>query len=131
MIPLFRMTEEEFNHQLERIKERNLQKERIRALKAEAKKGSKNFKLPSTSKMILLVVFLMCIEVLVYCEYAMIALGNAEAMYALIGIPASLVPVCLGYFNKSKEENTVNGIVYETTMEKLRQGKSENEESVG
>ena len=120
---MIQLTEQQFQNRLNKIKERNERNEKYRLLKEELNKGKKRIQLPSTSKLILLVVFLMCIEVLVYCEYAMIALGNAEAMYALIGIPASLVPVCLGYFNKSKEENTVNGIVYETTMEKLRENR--------
>ena len=129
---MFNLSEKEYEKRLAILQEKNVQKERIQNLKAEAKKYKKQIKLPSTSKLVLLVVFLMCIEVLLFCEYAMIFLGDTESMYALIGVPAALVPVCLGYFNKSKQENTVNGIVYETAMEKLRQGKETSDDnSVG
>ena len=42
--------------------------------------------------------------------------GDLSAMYALIGVPVSLVPICLGYFNKSKAQNTVGGITYDMAM---------------
>ena len=117
------MSKSEFEEKLKNIQSINEQKEMARILKEEKNKGKQKLKLPSTSKLVLLVVFLMCIEILFFCEFAMIVLGDAEAMYALIGIPAALVPVCLGYFNKSKHENTNGGIVYDTAMEKLKQGK--------
>ena len=122
----------ECNEKLKKIQERNEQKEMKRVLKEERNKCKSKIKLPSTSKLVLLIVFLMCIEIRFFCEFAMIVLGDAEAMYALIGIPAALVPVCLGYFNKSKHENTNGGIVYETAMEKLKQGKPDHhEDAVG
>ena len=75
-----------------------------------------NKKKISTSKLILLGVILMCVEIVAFCEYAMLSSGDLSSMYVLLGIPVSLIPVCLGYFNKSKAENTANGIVYETAM---------------
>lgn len=128
---MFKLTEDEYQSRLKKIKEQNEQKERYRLLKEESNKSKKKIQLPATSKLVLLVVFLMCIEVLFFCQYAMIVLNDSEAMYALIGVPVALVPVCLGYFNKSKQENSANGIIYETTMEKLRQEKNEHDNSVG
>lgn len=84
----------------------------------------KKKKLPSTSKLVLLIVFLMCIEILIFSQYAMLKLGDISAMYTLIGVPVALVPVCLGYFWKSKHENTASGITYEMAMREL--DKSEN-----
>lgn len=126
------LSESEFENRLKKVQINNRQKEMKKILREEKQKMKHKMKLPSTSKLVLLVVFLMCIEILFFCEFAMIVLGDAEAMYALIGIPAALVPVCLGYFSKSKHENTNGGIIYETAMEKLRQNKpDDNEEAVG
>ena len=110
------ISEKEFNSRLEAIQRMNLSKERKEKLKAEKYKHRHKRKLPSTSKLILLIVFLFCIEIIVFCEYAMLVLGDATAMYALIGVPATLVPVVLGYYNKSRAENTVGGITFETVM---------------
>lgn len=70
----------------------------------------------STSKIVLLVVFILCIEIVIFCEVMMNKYGDLSAMYALIGVPVSLVPICLGYFNKSKAQNTVGGITYDMAM---------------
>ena len=101
---------------MQEVKRNNMSKERKLKLKEEKKKYMPRFKLPSTSKLILFVVFLVCIEILIFCEYAMIALGDTSAMYVLIGIPASLIPIIMSYYSKSKAENTVGGVVFETAM---------------
>ena len=70
----------------------------------------------STTKIILFVVFLICIEILVFCEIMMDKYGDMSAMYALISVPVTLVPIVLGYLIKSKAENTQHGITYEIAM---------------
>lgn len=113
------ISEEEYESRLKEIKERNESKLRKQKLKEEKEKHSFKFKLPSTSKIVLLVVFLMCLEIIIFSEYAMIALGDASAMYTLIGVPVTLIPIVISYYNKSKAENTKNGIVYDSAMHKL------------
>ena len=49
----------------------------------------------------------------------MIKFQDLTALYTLIGVPVSLVPVALGCFYKSKAEDTVNGIVYETALRQM------------
>ena len=115
------MSEKEFNSRLRKIRAENVTKERKAMLKAEKEKYKPKLQLPSTSKIVLIAVFLICIELLIYCEYAMLALEDASAMYALIGIPATLIPVILGYYHKSKIENSTGGIVYEKTMFEMNQ----------
>lgn len=110
------ISEHEYETRLGKIKKKNDSKERRRKLKEEKNKYSFQVKLPSTSKIILLAVFLLCIEVVVYCEYAMLVLGDTSAMYVLIGIPATLVPTILAYYSKSKSENVSGGIVYDMAM---------------
>ena len=80
----------------------------------------------STSKLILLGMILLCLQIVFFCEYAMLTLGDTSAMYVLIGIPAALAPIIWGYYGKSKAENVAGGIVYESAMAEMR-SKSENE----
>ena len=80
----------------------------------------------STSKLILLGMILLCLQIVFFCEYAMLTLGDTSAMYVLIGIPAALAPIVWGYYSKSKAENVAGGIVYESAMAEMR-SKSENE----
>ena len=80
----------------------------------------------STSKLILLGMILLCLQIVFFCEYAMLTLGDTSAMYVLIGIPAALAPIIWGYYGKSKAENVSGGIVYESAMAEMR-SKSENE----
>lgn len=70
----------------------------------------------STSKIVLLVVFILCIEIVVFCEVMMSKYGDLSAMYALIGVPATLIPIVCGYMIKSKAENTQGGITYDMAM---------------
>lgn len=101
---------------MRRIKAVNKNKKRLKALKAERRKMYPKFKLPSTSKLVLLSSILICFEIVIFCEYAIIKLQDTSAMYALIGIPATLIPIIWAYYSKSKAENTAGGIVYETAM---------------
>lgn len=74
----------------------------------------------STSKLILLGMILLCLQIVFFCEYAMLTLGDTSAMYVLIGIPAALAPIIWGYYGKSKAENVAGGIVYESAMAEMR-----------
>ena len=113
------ISEKEYENRMNRIVRKNESKERKRKLKEEKNKNKSKFKLPSTSKLILRGATLLCLEIVIFCEYAMIVLGDTSAMYALIGVPATLIPIILGYYSKSKAENTKNGIVYEQAMMQL------------
>ena len=122
------MSEQEYQKKLSKIQRNNEQKLRRRNLRKERFKYFPKFKLPSTSKLVLLGVFFMCFEVVAFSQYAMIALGDTSALYALIGVPAAIIPVCLGYFSKAKAENTAGGITYETA---INQHISSDEDVVG
>ena len=110
------MTKEEYESKMNKIRAANLHKEMKMELVKERFKFFPKIKVPSTSKLVLLGVFLICIEVLVFSQYAMIVLGDASALYALIGVPAALIPVCLGYYSKAKAENTIGGIKYDSVV---------------
>lgn len=74
----------------------------------------------STSKMVLWGVIFLCLEIVVFCEWAMIYARDLSAMYVLIGIPAALAPTIMSYMYKSRKENTVGGIVYDTAMAQFK-----------
>lgn len=111
------MTEEKFQKELKKIQLKNKEIEYRNKLKVEKNKYKRKFKLPSTSKLVLLVVFIMCVEILAFSQYAMIVTGDTSAMYTLIGVPVTLVPTVISYYWKSKAENTIGGITFETAMQ--------------
>lgn len=125
------ISEKEFESRMRKIKRDNLSKERRRELRKERNKNRKKtkFKLPSTSKLVLLGAILLCLQIIIFCEYTMLKLGDLSAMYVLIGIPAALAPVILGYYHKSKCENTAGGIVYETAMKEKENAAKEPEDN--
>lgn len=114
------ISEKEYAIKLEKIQKDNLAKERAKKLKEEKKKGQVKHKLPSVSKMVLLGMIILCIQIVIFCEYIMVSLGDTSALYVLIGIPAALSPIIWGYFSKSKAENTAGGIVYDTVMAEIQ-----------
>lgn len=113
---MFDLTQKEFEKKLTEIQEKNKQKEYRRLLREERKKSRTKIKFPSTSKLILLVAFLLCLEIIIFCEYMMVKTGDLSSLYAMIGIASALIPLCLGYYFKSKAENTAGGITYDMAM---------------
>ena len=115
------MTKAEFTKKLDKIQRDNIDKKLKQRLEEEKNKYKKNKKLPSTSKLILIGAVILCLQIIIFCEYMMWKTGDLSAMYVLIGIAASLVATIISYYNKARHENTSGGIVYETAMEELRQ----------
>lgn len=110
------ISEKEYENRLRRIRLNNISKERKLNLKNEKNKGRQKIKLPSTSKLILLAVLLLNVQIIWFVEKAMMEWGDFSAAYALIGIPATLIPIIWAYYSKSKAENTTGGIVYDMAM---------------
>ena len=130
------MTKQQFETELEKIQKRNETIEYRRRLREERWKTIPKFTKPSTSKIALFVSGLICIEVLVYCQYMIDKLGDASALYAMVGVPVAFMPIVLGYLVKSTKENTAGGITYETAMAGLNNNPAaaqpaENTEAVG
>lgn len=127
------LTDSQYHNQMKKIQMKNKQKERRKKLRLEKNKCKPKLKLPTTSKLLLIGAVLLCLEIVIFCEYVMFALQDTSSMYVLIGIPASLIPIILGYFYKSKAENTSGGIVFETAMSQMTEAMNEesNDGSVG
>lgn len=124
------ISEKEFNFRMKEIQRENLSKERERRLKYEKQKGKQKLKLPSTSKLILLGMILLCVQIVIFCEYAMMTLYDASSLYVLIGIPAALAPIIWGYYSKAKAENTAGGIVYDTAMAEMQMRTETTEDEI-
>lgn len=125
------MTKKEYEAKLRKIKLDNENRERKYKLREEKRKykAQFGFKLPSTSKLILAGIILLCLEIIIFCERLMIKTNDTSSMYVLLGIPVALIPIIWAYYSKSKAENTVGGIVYETVMAQMnKQNKDSCEE---
>lgn len=130
------LTDSQYNKQLKKIQIKNQEKEKRQKLREEKNKYKSKLKLPTTSKLLLIGAVLLCLEIVIFCEYIMLKLQDSSSLYVLIGIPASLIPIILGYFYKSKAENTSGGIVFETAMSQMTETTNkeetiENDGSVG
>ena len=112
------MTNEEFKQELEEIREKNKQHEMKHRLRKERMKGLPHFKMkkPRTSKVALFLTIFITFQIVLFVEYVMLKYGDFSATYALIGIPATLAPSIISYMNKSKAENSVGGITYDSAM---------------
>lgn len=110
------MTKSQFDAKLAKAKKRNEGIEYRRRLREERMKYWPKFVLPSTSKIVLIVAAVLCVEILFFCQYMILMTGDTNALYAMVGTIATLASVVLGYFVKSTKENTRNGITFETAM---------------
>jgi hypothetical protein len=125
------MTNQEYEDKLKKIKEKNQQIEMKQKLK-DAKVKRFNWKKPNTSKLIVFVVFAISLQILWFSEHMISLTGDTSYMYALIGIPAALIPTVISYFNKAKIENiSDSGYVYEARMAELNQQDTSDDEAVG
>lgn len=130
------MTENQYNSKLAKIQKRNKTIERRRKLREERIKYFPKFVLPSTSKIVLIVAAILCVEILAFCQYMIVVTGDTNALYAMVGALFSFMAVVLGYFVKSTKENTKNGITYESAMAQMQMpiinnASDANEEAVG
>ena len=125
------MSEKEYEHELKRIKAKNKQRERKRKLREEQLKALPHFKLkkPRTSKMVLWTVIIICIQILWFSEHMASVTGDTSFMYALVAIPASLIPTVLSYMKNSRVEHQM-GQFENSEMETLDNNSSNNEDNM-
>lgn len=127
-----RLSKIEFDAEMDMIKRENVFRERERQLREAREAGKTPRKLPSTSKLVLICAMALCVEIVLFAEFAMVALNDASSVYALIGIPAALAPIIWGYYSKAKAENVAGGITYESAMRELdEQSVEDNPEGGG
>lgn len=97
------LTEKEFEKEMAQINWKKRQYEMRKELR-EAKRRFK-FKKPRTSKMVLWTVIALCIQILWFTEHMATTTGDTSFMYALVAIPASLIPTVLSYMKNSRVEH--------------------------
>ena len=98
------LTEKEFEKEMTQIKQQKRQYEMRKELR-EAKRKFPKFKKPRTSKMVLWTVIALCIQILWFTEHMATITGDTSFMYALVAIPASLIPTVLSYMKNSRVEH--------------------------
>lgn len=127
------MTKGQYNSKLAKIQKRNESIELRRKLRDERMKYFPKFTLPSTSKMVLIVSAILCLETLAFCQYMILNTGDTNALYAMVGALFTFMGIVLGYFVKSTKQNTSGGITYETAMAQMQVQPTvdANEEAVG
>ena len=114
------MTESQYNSELTEIQKRNESIERRRKLHEERMKYFPKFTFPSTSKIVLIVSSILCLETLAFCQYMILCTGDTNALYAMVGALFTFMGIVLGYFVKSTKQNTAGGITYETAMAQMQ-----------
>ena len=126
------MTKSQFDVKMAKAQRRNSDIEYRRRLREERMKYWPKFVLPSTSKIVLIVAAILCVEILFFCQWMIVKTGDTNALYAMVGVITALASIVIGYFVKSTKQNTVGGITYETTMAQLgRPPATESTEAVG
>lgn len=126
------MNQREYQKRIQIERHKNQQAKMRENIRNIRNKRHKPFKLNlSYSKFVLLGMIIMCFQIVLFCEYAIVTLADASAMYALIGIPVALAPIIWGYYSKSKAENTSGGIVYDMAMKNTEEFVTDTDDSDG
>ena len=110
------MSEQEYKKELERIEIANASKERRQNLKKEKQKFQKHLKLPSTSKLMAVYLFILLNVVLTYAMYTMWVFQDLQYLGVLITDIAAQVITYFVYCKKATVENSAGGIVFEKAM---------------
>lgn len=85
--------------------------------KRRRKKKPKPKRKISTTKILMWAMIAIFFEMIIYAEVVMWITKDLTALYALIGIAASMFGVLWAYCSKSTKENTAGGIVHDLAMQ--------------
>lgn len=101
------MTDEQYSKQVEKARKFARDKARRKKIKSikNAEKHDKPKKHFEFSKIIVLITFVMCMEILIFSQVLLYKTMDTSALYSLIAIPSTLVPILFSYFGKSRAEN--------------------------
>ena len=91
----------------------------------------RSFKKPAWAKIMMAAMVLICLEIIIYAEVVMWKHYDLSALYALVGVAASLSLAIWAYCEKSKAENTKGGIVYEKAMQENYNEDLDGEDAAG
>lgn len=122
------LSEKEYQEKLKKIQRENATKKRLHSLEQEKDKYKRKIKLPPTSKLMAVYLFVVLNVVLIYAMVTMWCFRDLTYLGVLITDVAAQVLTYFIYAKKSAMENTKNGIVYEAAMSQLQ---NSNDEAVG
>ena len=103
------MSDEQYDKRMSKAKgiaKNRRRKQKIREARNQwkPKKPHKKFEF---SKIIVFLVFIMCMEILIFSQCLLWNTQDTSALYSLIAIPSTLVPTLILYYTKAKSENIV------------------------
>lgn len=110
------MSEKEYAIQMKRIKVENESKIRIQKLREEKNKYKFKVKLPPTSKLMAVYLFVILNIVLIYAMVTMWRFGDLTYLGVLITDVAAQVLTYTIYSVKALKENTAGGITYDMAL---------------
>mgnify|MGYP006928564689 CR=1 FL=1 len=119
------LTKKEFEKEMAQIQWKKRQYEMKKELR-EAKRRFPKLKKPRTSKMVLWTVIILCAQILWFTEHMATITGDTSFMYALVAIPASLIPTVLSYMKNSRMEHQMGQ--FESPIETPSENCSDNED---
>ena len=124
------MSEREFNKKLKQIQKENESIRRKNKLQEERSRFKKPKKKMTTSKLALLIMFVVIFQIVLFTEWLMYRTQDLSALYVLIGIPATMIVPLWKYYSKSEAENTSGGIVYDAAMKQMEPSPISDDEIV-
>lgn len=118
------ISEKEYNSRMKRIKAQNASRKRRRQLRIEENKYKPKLKLPTTSKLMAVYLFVILNIVLIYAMVAMWHFMDLTYLGVLITDVAAQVLTYFIYTKKATVENSAGGITHDMAM------KSANEATI-
>lgn len=113
---MFNISKKKYESKLECIQKKNQTLKYKQKLDKEKYKYKKKFKLPSTSKLMAVYLFILLNVIITYSMVAMWKFSDLSYLGILITDIAAQVITYVVYMAKSTKENTVGGIVYDMAM---------------
>ena len=124
------MSEKEYEHELKRIKAKNVSRQRKKKIKEEKDKYKSKIKLPSTSKLMATYLFVVLNIVLAFAMISMWHFADLSYLGVLITDVAAQVLTFFIYTRKAVIENSSGGITYDIAMKSIENNSSNDEDNM-
>lgn len=113
---MFNISQKEYEKKLKNIQKKNKTLKYKQKLDKEKYKYKNKLKLPSTSKLMVVYLFILLNIIVVYSMIAMWKFEDLSYLSVLITDIAAQIVTFITYTIKSTKENTAGGIIFETAM---------------
>lgn len=122
------ISEKEYNLRMKKIQSQNVNIERMQSLKKEQNKYRPKIKLPSTTKLMAVYLFVILNVVLTFAMVTMYQFRDLTYLGVLVTDVAAQILTFFIYTKKSLAENSQGGIVYDLAM---KNAETNNDDTVG